>query len=122
MVICLRGLLSIIHFLSVHADFFYFVDKSVSLMVCVTVSYRVFHIILRIILQNVHVECCEYVLEFYAESKLAGVPQRFSIVHGPDSLSLPKSYIATTGREYCSYGFSCSPFFSQQCAPESYCL
>lgn len=73
MVICLRELLSIIHFLAAHSEFFFSVDTSVSLTGCVTVSYRVFHIILRIFLQTIHVECFEYALEFHAKTKLAGV-------------------------------------------------
>lgn len=62
MVICLRGLLSIMRFLAAHSEYFFSVDTSVSLTGCVTVSYRIFHIIFRIFLQTIHVECFE--LEF----------------------------------------------------------
>lgn len=71
-------------------------DTSLSLTVCIILSYKDSDIILRIFLQIIHAECFEYIMEFHAIYELAGVPQQFSPGHGPDSLSFPKSYFATT--------------------------
>lgn len=96
MVICLRMFLSIIHFLITHSEFFFPADTSRSLTGCIILCYRDSDIILRIFLQIIHTECFEYAMQFHTKYKLAGVPLQFSPGHGPDSLSLPKSYTATT--------------------------
>lgn len=71
-------------------------DTSVSLTGCISLSYRDSDNIWRIFLQIIHAECFEYILEFRTKYKVAGVAQWFSPGHATDSLSLPKSYVATT--------------------------
>lgn len=95
MVICLRGLLSIIHFLTTPQNFFSCGHISFLDRLYYSKLQEFWHY-LEDFLQIIHAECFEYMMEFHTIYKFAGVPQQFSPGHGPDSLFLLKSYIATT--------------------------
>lgn len=84
-------------------------DTSASLTGCVTVSYTIFYIILRICLQSVHVECFEYVLEFPSllVSSNSSVQLIVQIQFPFSNVALPRQR-----SEYYSYGFSFSLFIS----------